>query len=700
MKIKGEKMGFRYLTKAFCIYLLVFSFFMLSASQTVEVGKTDKIMTAVYAYCDYEIELTNATYANDGSDNGRMLTDLIYTSAKIGSNEKGEGWVRIKSKNSSAYSASVTLDFGFVANDVFRLYLRAFRGSSFKAEMPKKISFYASSDGKSFEYIGNGTTVTNLNADNTSAVFGVTLKSGITARYVRAVMECNGNYELWINEVGAASDGNTFSANSDGNGFIYDNQGLVYRINKGVAEIYDMETEPKGQHNTLKPSKSSFNTDNTTYYLGVGSDNEVKVITDFIGDGALNYSGVPNNIKYIVIHNTATVEESTDAERYNYRMHNMNGESSWHYTVDENVIYHSLADSVVGFHSGASHNYQSIGIEICVNGAPYVSENKFVFSGGAYDNWVNTRFRKSLRNTAVLVAELLTRYGLSTDAVIQHYDVTAKDCPLWMRANNSALWKEFLGLVEHYYSLINGKTPSRVTQPASNIVIPDYIRLNNGDVFPVTSICSDAFADKGNFLKSVVIGKSVENIPIGCFDGNPLLERVTVASGNKHFKTSSGNILYDNDGKEIFNPKKANLFTEPDAKDGCLLDIRRINGTYFIFDNAVSNDVSYYADAYGANQFSAIDINGKKLSNNSIAGTGTQFTFDGARLYLILLGDADGDGYIGATDYVLVKRACLDTFFPVKRQFHAMTVNGNDDIGVIDYIMIKRHVLGTYDLTK
>ncbi|MBO5870035.1 MAG: N-acetylmuramoyl-L-alanine amidase, partial [Clostridia bacterium] len=590
----------------------------LSAKTTVETGSTQELMTAVSAHCDYKVVMVNGEYSADGVDDGKMLTDLVFSYAKtLDTGKKGAGWVRMKSKNGSDYTATVTLDLGFLSKDICRLYVRAYRNSQFKCEMPKKISFYVSSDGYSFYYMGVPTTKTDVSEDNSSAEYILDLDTKTEARYIRAVMECNGSNELWINEVGAAAIGNTFSANYDASGLIRDYQGLVYRINNGVAEVFAMESEPIGKYGELTPSKLSFDADDKTYYLGIGSDNEVKVTSDFIGMDKINYSGIPNNIQYIVIHNTATVEEETTAERYNQRMHNMGGESSWHYTVDDKEIYHSLTDSIAGFHAGPMQNYQSIGIEICVNGAPRQSANNFILSGAAYDSWVENRFRKSMKNAAVLTAELLTRYGLSTDAVIQHYDVTHKDCPLWMRANNGALWKEFLGYVEEYYKLFNGTSPTPVIRPQSNIVIPDYIRLNNGDIYPVSIITDDAFADRSEILKSVYLGKYITYVAQGCFNGNPLLERIIISSENDNFVTKDGCLIYDNDENLIFNPEEMPCYSEPNPKSDCTLDIREINGKNYIFDKGFGKTVGYYSDNYGAKDVSAVNFNGTKLSTFS-----------------------------------------------------------------------------------
>lgn len=674
--------------------------------ETAVAGMTEEALTAVYAYGGYTVSLRNAEYVSGGRDDGKMLTDMKYTTAKPKDGSETEGWVMIKSYNNSAdFRATVTIDFGFYAKDITRFYLRAFRSTELFAEMPERIRFYISEDGESFTYMGYGSTMTDLSVDNSAAVYGLTLKNGVNARYMRAVIDCaGGNCALWLNEVGAAAVGKLFSANSDGSGTFYDSQGLIYRITDGCAEVIGFETEAYGDYGELIPSGESFNESGKTYKLGIGSDNEVTVISDFIGEGRPNYSGVPNNIRYIVIHNTGTTEENTDAERYNLRMHTTDGETGWHYTVDENVIYHSLADSIVGWHAGSSHNYESIGIEICVNGAPKKSSNSFIFSGEIYEEWVETRFKKTLRNTAVLVAELLTRYGLSTDAVIQHYDVTEKNCPLWLREKDGkfvyegTLWLEFMSYVEEYYELYNGTSDKPVIRPESNIVIPDYITVNGGDVYPVTAIGKDVFVGKDGKLFSLEIGKMIETVAEGCFDGSDSLEKVTVTEGG-NFSVDENGIVSGADGNIIFDPD-ARINIQPSPKSDCTLDIRYVSGRYYIFCIETPFTLTELADNYGAAEASAFTSDGKDLAGDDIAGTGTVVNLDGARLYIVVRGDANGDACIDQYDYILAKRTYLNNYSPANCQFLAMAVNGGEKVTVYDYILIKRHFMGTLDLTK
>ena len=64
----------------------------------------------------------------------------------------------------------------------------------------------------------------------------------------------------------------------------------------------------------------------------------------------------------------------------------------------------------------------------------------------------------------------------------------------------------------------------------------------------------------------------------------------------------------------------------------------------------------------------------------------------------LTLGDIDGDGEIGAVDYVMVKRSVLGTYTLSASQIQSADVNKDGSIDAIDYAMIKRHVLGTYTI--
>lgn len=696
-------------TKRFCAFLLclctlifAFSRFGSSADDQSTPTRSDTTLTAICATGGYTVKLDNASFLEGGRDDGSMLTDRVYTSvtAKSASAEV-VGWMMVKgNEGKDGFSATVDIDFGYIASDVCRFYLRAFRNPTLNAEMPDEIKFYYSVDGKDYIKLGDAKTRSDITVQNCAAIYEVALEQGITAKYLRAVIESESEYAFWINEIGAAAYKETLYATKQSDGSIRDGNGVLYTLNGNTAAVIGYNAKPS--RTVATKSSYDFNSDENDYVLGIGTGNAVKVITDFIGEGRINYSGVPNNVKYIVIHNTGTVEEETDAARYNRRMHTTPEETSWHYTVDDGIIYHSLADSAVGWHAGSGINYESIGLEICVNGAPKHSNGSFIFTGDKYEKWVNERFDKSLRNAAVLVAELLTRYGLKKDAVIQHYDSTEKNCPQWLRykngkyANDGTLWLRFIEYVGEYYEALNASSSDGDPTYANEICIPDYISVD-GDVFPVTEIASDAFADNDSPFNTITVGNEVKSIASGAFDGNGELERVRFKSKNVFFTVKEDGSVIAADGTVVYDPT-AYKSVAPMPKADCGLDIRELDGKYYIFCGKERYTLSQLANEYGADEFSARRLDGSTVGIDEIPGTGTVLSFDGVRIYLVLIGDVNGDALVGTHDYLLVKRTCLNTFYPLKRQSYAMRLRNTDDISVYDYILLKRHIMGTFNI--
>ncbi len=676
---------------------------VLSAQITSSPGITETVFANITAHKSYKIKLKNAVYIKS-SDNGKTLTDTKYSSIEYEDDEfTYDGWTAIRSyDNETEYRVTVTIDLGYVAKGVSLFYFRAFRGVGVSAEMPTRSRIYVSTDNESFTLVGEPSTVTDLTQDYASAVYTLKTKKQYNARYIRFTLDCEGLKHLYLNEMGAGVSGNIYFAS--GSDTITDEQGVIYKLQDGKAHVIGLNDTQATHSGTVAPSTHSFNEDDKTYKLGVGSDNEITVISDFIDEDRINYSGVPNNVQYIVIHNTGTTEKNTDAERYNYRMHNTVEEKSWHYTVDNKIIYHSLPDSIVGWHAGASHNYESIGIEICTNGAPTRSSGKFIFSGDSYENWLKTHFRPALKNTAMLTAELLTRYGLGTDAVIQHYDVTEKNCPLWLRykdgkyVHDGTLWVEFMGYVEEYYKLLNGKKASPYRTLTEDIVLPDYIKATDGKVYPVTHIDSDAFTDKDGSVCTITLGKMISDISPECFYGSVGIESV-IPNGNDNFYTDVNSILYSKNGNVIFDPSD-HIGIAPNPKSDCGLNIKEHNGKHYILCSSENYTLKDIATEFGADVYTAKQRDGKVLTDSDIPLTGTVLNMDGARLYMVTRGDIDGNGIIDAIDYIYVKRTCLNSYKPKQYEIYAMALTNGETVETLDYIKLKRHVMKTYNIYK
>ncbi|MBO4453178.1 MAG: choice-of-anchor J domain-containing protein [Clostridia bacterium] len=61
-------------------------------------------------------------------------------------------------------------------------------------------------------------------------------------------------------------------------------------------------------------------------------------------------------------------------------------------------------------------------------------------------------------------------------------------------------------------------------------------------------------------------------------------------------------------------------------------------------------------------------------------------------------GDVDGNGVIEAKDYLMAKRAVLNSFQLDEGQKYRADIDGNDAVEASDYLKIKRHVLGSYTI--
>jgi len=674
-----------------------------SPIQTTVCGTTESSKASVYAFADYSITLRNAIYVENCKDDGNLLTDLKYSSIEPEKNIY-DGWAGFKSADGATdYRVTVTIDLGYIAQGICDFFARVYRNRSISAETPTEIKFYVSEDGSDYSYIGSGQTLTGEDSDETSVTYTLSSSSSANGRYIRAVINCRGAYKLYINEIGAAARGNIFRANYSKYGYYIDHQGLQYKITNGKAEIIGFTKEASGYSGSLTPSEADFNKDGSRYTLGLGGSNEVSVISDFIGADRLNYSGTPNNIQYIVIHNTGTIEEETDAERYNYRMHNTDNELSWHYTVDDSIIYHSLADNIAGWHAGSKYNYQSIGIEICVNGAPTNSNGDFVFTGEKYNEWVENRFRKSLKNAAMLTAELLTRYGLDTDSVIQHHDTTDKNCPMWLRykngkfVDNGVLWTEFLGYVQEYYHLLNGSSAEPKIQPLSKITIPDYIIDYNGGVYPVDSIGHIAFCKAEGAINIITLGKQITSIsPDGLTNSG--IYRITVPDANKSFYTDSEGNLYNSDNVLIYSPNSDLPDIVPAPKEESDLNISEKDGNYYLLLKKPTS-IEEIAESYGAEITRAYTKGGSSIYGSIKPSTGAVIVFeDGAKVTVALLGDIDGDGRINGLDYTKAKRQCFGSYDMTYCEFLAASITESDTICSMDYLYLKRHCFKTFNI--
>ena len=158
---------------------------------------------------------------------------------------------------------------------------------------------------------------------------------------------------------------------------------------------------------------------------------------EFVSCDPSNYrAGRTQPVRYIVLHYTAG---NGDTARNNCDYYHRVGglQASAHYFCDEYGAMQSVREGDTAWHCGAEagrrywhpecRNANSIGIEMCsrkrADGSYYI-------------------LPETVANAAALAREIMQRYGIDTEHVVRHYDVTGKRCPMpW--ADDPAQWTAF-----------------------------------------------------------------------------------------------------------------------------------------------------------------------------------------------------------------------------------------------------------------
>lgn len=188
----------------------------------------------------------------------------------------------------------------------------------------------------------------------------------------------------------------------------------------------------------------------------------IPIKVDLIPVGRRNRPGYKLTPKYITIHDTANPGKGADAAAHAAYVKGSAAASipsSWHFTVDDKVIYQHLPLTENGWHCGdgtnGTGNRQSIGIEIC--------ENK------------DGNRAQAEANAAWLTAKLLRDYGLVIGAVKQHYDWSGKNCPNVLRGRKNG-WAGFLAEVEEHLKIAAPLAPS-----ADHLMVVSFDDFNDSD---------------------------------------------------------------------------------------------------------------------------------------------------------------------------------------------------------------------------
>lgn len=158
---------------------------------------------------------------------------------------------------------------------------------------------------------------------------------------------------------------------------------------------------------------------------------ELEIRQDYISPGRKNRPGYVLHPEWLTIHETGNYNSGADARlhaKYIKGDAAASRPASWHFTVDDIIIYQHLPLNENGWHAGdgtnGPGNRKSIGIEICV----YKECDRV----------------KAYQNAAWLAAKLLRDYKYTVARVKQHYFWTAKNCPADLRAGKYGGWDGFL----------------------------------------------------------------------------------------------------------------------------------------------------------------------------------------------------------------------------------------------------------------
>ncbi len=159
---------------------------------------------------------------------------------------------------------------------------------------------------------------------------------------------------------------------------------------------------------------------------------------EFVSCDPSNYrAGRTQPVRYIVMHYTAnngdTAKNNCD---YYHRVGGL--QASAHYFCDEHGAMQSVREGDTAWHCGARaywhpecRNGNSIGIEMCsrkrADGSYYI-------------------LPETVANATTLAKDIMQRYGIDTEHVVRHYDVTGKRCPMpWV--DDPAQWTAFLAML-------------------------------------------------------------------------------------------------------------------------------------------------------------------------------------------------------------------------------------------------------------
>ena len=163
-------------------------------------------------------------------------------------------------------------------------------------------------------------------------------------------------------------------------------------------------------------------------------------------------------IEWIVVHYTGMLATQGDPDTASLAIARSKREASTHYLVGDRAdILQLLPIKYAAYHVGAKddsklipcYNGNSIGVDLC--------ECKLDCSSGSVscNDWYFTP--QTFAKGAHLIAYLAQEYGIPTDHIVRHYDVTHKRCPrpfvgtdinAYTGQSHESAWREFVRTID------------------------------------------------------------------------------------------------------------------------------------------------------------------------------------------------------------------------------------------------------------
>ena len=184
-----------------------------------------------------------------------------------------------------------------------------------------------------------------------------------------------------------------------------------------------------------------------------------------------NYkAGRAGPIKYLVIHYVGALGDAEANAKYYGTTPGI--QASAHYFVDHGPgaeVWASVLEGDTAWHCGAKsyrhpecRNANSIGIEMCCHRD---AAGTWYFDATTVDR------------TVELARDIMARYGIDTDHVLRHYDVTGKCCPA-PYVNDTEAWETFKARLTAQVS---------TDTPASSWAVESWEKATRAGVFDGTN---------------------------------------------------------------------------------------------------------------------------------------------------------------------------------------------------------------------